>query len=288
MENFSYNDSELETHDGLKLHIRKWDQPGRTAKADIAFVHGFFEHSGRYAAEANFFNKSGYNFLTYDQRSHGLSEGKYRSYVGSFQNYERDYAMFLKEQKLGEDRPYFLFAHSMGGLVQCTHLIQNNTMPSGFKGAIFSAPLLSPDPNTSPLLQKIARLVGTLLPQLKVVSINHTAVSRDQKEIEKYLSDPLNYTEKMYAASGYNLLKQMKYVQTKLAAVKHPFLVLHGTDDKLSDIKGSKLLYKLASSEDKEIVILQDFKHEITKDLDHQEVLDKILSWIELRLNKKA
>ncbi len=278
-------DSQLKTHDGLTLHARKWDSLGVKAKGDIAFVHGFFEHSGRYHREAQFFNKAGYNFLTYDQRTHGLSEGKYRSYIDDFQNYDKDYALFLKEQKLGTERPFFLFAHSMGGLVQCTHLVQNGTMPDGFKGAIFSAPLLSPDPNIAPILKKISGLVGTLFPRLKAVDIDHTAVSRDPLEIQKYMSDPLIDKRKMYSASAYNLLKQMDYVQTKMSVVKIPFLILHGTDDKLSNIQGSQLLYKLAASKDKEIVILEDFKHEITKDIDHQIVMDKILSWIEHRIN---
>lgn len=282
---YPHIDSHIKTHDGLTLHVRKWNNVGVEAKADIAFVHGFFEHSGRYAREAQFFNKAGYNFSSYDQRSHGLSEGKYRSYVDDFQNYEKDYALFLKEQKLGKERPFFLFAHSMGGLVQCTHLVQNGTLPEGFKGAIFSAPLLSPDPNMAPILQKISGLIGTLLPRLKAIDIDHTAISRDPLEVEKYLNDSLISKEKMYAGSAYNLLKQMNYVQTKMSNIQIPFLILHGTDDKLSNIKGSQLLYKQAVSEDKEIVILKDFKHEITKDIDHQIVLDKILSWIEDRIN---
>jgi len=275
-------DSKIIAHDGTQLHTRSWKI--NKAKADIAFVHGFFEHCGRYEGEAHFFNEAGYNFLAYDQRTHGQSEGRYRSYVDNFSLYEKDYALFLSENNLGKERPYFLFSHSMGGLVHCSHLLNTKALPARHLGSIFSAPLLAPDPNTAPLLQKLSGVVGTLFPRLKVIDIDADAVSRDPKEVEKYIDDPLNYTEKMYAASGYHLLKQMKYVQSKMSTLEHPFLVMHGTNDKLSDISGSQMLYKSASSTDKELVVLQDFKHEITKDIDHHLVLEKILSWMDNRL----
>ena len=280
----THTDGILKTHDGLKLHTIRWDSLP-PAKADIAFVHGFFEHSGRYSNEAQFFTNAGYNFLAYDQRSHGLSEGKYRSFVKDFSNYERDYKLFLKENNLGKNRPYFLFSHSMGGLVQCSYLLDTTSTQARHKGSIFSAPLLSPDPNTAPLLQKMSGVVGTLLPRLKVIAIDANAVSRDPKEIEKYVNDPLNYTDKMYAASGFNLLKQMKKIQPLFSTLTHPFLVLHGTDDKLSDIGGSQTLYDQAASLDKEYMRLENFKHEITKDIDHHIVLNKILTWMDNRVD---
>lgn len=273
--------SKLTTHDGLTLNTHKWQIA--EAKADIYFVHGFFEHSGRYQNEARYFNNECFNFYAYDQRSHGLSEGKLRSYISSFDNYLTDYRTFLSEI-LDKSRPYFLFAHSMGGLVLCSYLLDQKTLGENFRGAIFSSPLLMPDKNTAPLLQKLSGIIGTLLPRLKVVAIDSSAVSRDPNEVAKYSNDPLIYTDKMYAGSAYQLLKQMKTVQSKLESFTHPFLVLHGTDDKLAEIDGSRLLYKKATSKDKEFVQLIDYKHEITKDLGKEKVLATISSWMNQRL----
>lgn len=277
----SLTTSKLDTKDGLHLHANNWliDSP----IANMHFVHGFFEHSGRYDREAQFFNEAGYNFYSYDQRTHGLSEGKLRSYVSSFDDYLEDYSFFLSKTTQG-DKPYFLFAHSMGGLVQCSYLLEEKELGSNFKGAIFSAPLLMPDKDTAPLLQKFSGVVGTLLPRLKAVAIDANAVSRDPAEVAKYVNDPLNYTDKMYASSGYQLLRQMKKVQAKLESFNHPFLVLHGTNDKLSEINGSKLLFNKANSQDKKFIELKDYKHEITKDLGKEKVLDDILSWMQQRI----
>ncbi len=271
----------LETKDGLVLHTNAWQTDSPIA--DIHFVHGFFEHSGRYEREAHFFNNQGFDFYSYDQRTHGLSAGEPRSFVASFDDYLEDYKHFLSST-IKEDKPYFLFSHSMGGLVLCSYLLDQKKLSENFKGAIFSAPLIMPDKNTAPLLQKLSGVVGTLFPRLKAVAIDANAVSRDPVEVEKYKSDPLNYTDKMYAGSGYQLLKQMKEVQNRLHEFTHPFLVLHGTDDKLTEIHGSRHLYKAAASVDKEFIELQNFKHEITKDLGKEEVLNTILSWMQKRI----
>ena len=269
------------SHDGLALVSKSWH--AADPKADIAFAHGFFEHCGRYANEASAFNAAGYHFHSYDQRTHGLSEGKRRSYVTDFEDYLKDYRIFLDQLNLGKERPYFLMAHSMGGLVTCSHLIDTSA-PTEMLGVILSAPLLQPDKDTAPLLQKISGLVGTLMPALKVIAIDPHAVSRDPDKVKAYVDDPLNYTDKMYAASGYHLLRQMRKIESQLNKIKTPLLIMHGTDDKLAELQGSQLLYASAKSTDKEFVQLKNYKHEITKDVDHEVVLDTMIKWMDERM----
>jgi alpha-beta hydrolase superfamily lysophospholipase len=273
----------MRTHDGLNLHTKAWTIPD--AKADILLAHGFFEHCERYDGEAAFLNHAGYSVYSYDQRTHGRSEGKRRSYISDFKAYSEDYKQYLDQLALGKDRPYFLLAHSMGGLVQVTHLIEHSSITdSNFKGALFTAPFIMPDRNTAPALQKIASIVGTLLPTLKVIEIDSNAISRDPDEIRKYNTDPLIYTDKMYAASGYHLIKQTKKIRPQLHKVTCPILILHGTDDKLAEIEGSRRLYADAASTDKELVELQDYKHEITKDIGKEKVLTMLKDWMDARI----
>lgn len=276
----TYTTANITTADKLSLTTHSWTVP--MPKAKIIFVHGFFEHGFRYKREAEYFNQEGINFYTYDQRSHGLSDGKYRSYVDNFQHYVDDYELFLNSPPKSTV-PTFLFAHSMGGLVLVSYLLYTSNKIDN-KGIILSAPLLMPDKNTAPLLQKMSGIVGTLFPRLKTIKIDANAVSSDPKEVEKYTSDPLNYTDKMYASSGYHLLKQMKKVQGDMTKFEWPYLILHGTDDKLAEIEGSRLLHSLASSEDKQFVELKDYRHEITRDIGHEHVLETILNWINKRI----
>ncbi len=282
MKSAKMNAHKLKSTDGLVLHLHSavCDNP----KADLVFIHGFFEHSGRYGDLAAYFNADNYNFYSYDQRSHGLSGGPYRSYVSSFENYISDLRTVLAHFNIGADRPFYLVSHSMGGLVLVSHLLEKKEVSPLFKGAIFSAPLILPDKDMAPLLQKLSGLIGTLFPKLKTIKLDSSHISRDPQEIKKYESDPLNYTDKMYAASGYQLLKQMRLIQPQLKQFDYPFLVLHGTDDKLAEVEGSKLLYKSAASRDKEFVPLEHFKHEILKEIDKEIVHSKIKTWMNARL----
>ena len=277
----SYDAYQMTAEDGIELFCHRW----RVAapKAIIIFVHGFFEHSGRYHEEAAYFNGEGFDFYSYDQRSHGKSGGKLRSYISSFQDYLSDYDQFLQSIDTS-GLPTFLVAHSMGGLVLVSHLLYNKSTPANFKGVVLSAPLLMPDRNTAPILQKMAGIVGTLFPTMKTVAIDANAVSRDPKEVQKYIDDPLNYTDKLYASSGHQLIKQMKKVQADLQQFQHPFLVLHSIDDALAEIEGSKLLYAQSPSEDKELLILENYKHEITKDIGKEMILEKIAEWMTIRI----
>jgi len=274
--------AKIRTQDGTSLHLHAWTKDG--SKADILFLHGFFEHSGRYKKEAKLLNSKGYNLYAYDQRTHGLSGGKYRSFIKDFNSYLQDYKTVISQLDLGTERPFYLMSHSMGGLVVCSYLLESNEMKKNFRGVIFSAPLLVPDSNTAPLLQKLSRVVGSLFPTLKTIQIDPNHISRDPEEINLYVSDPLNYTDKMYASSGYQLLKQMKKIQPLLPNFHYPFIVLHGTEDRLAEIKGSRLLYEYARSKDKELIELPKYKHEILKDLNHDIVWSKIITWMDQRL----
>ena len=269
------------TFDQLSLYTRSWliDEP----VGDIFFVHGFMEHCQRYDAEASFFNSHGFNFYSYDQRTHGKSDGPLRSFIKPFDNYLKDYDQFLSTKIKNSQRPFFLFSHSMGGLVQLSHLLKQPIKNKNFKGALFSSPFIKASQDVAPMLQKVAGIIGTLFPKLKTVKADPSAISRDQQEVDKYINDPLIYTEGLYAASGKNLLKQIKKVTKDFDKFDVPFIIQHGTDDKLAEIQGSKDLIKRCSSKDAVFIELSDFKHEITRDIGKEDVMTNFLNWMKER-----
>ena len=280
-----YKSNYLETKDGLKLHTHHWTVPD--PKATIIFTHGYCEHAGRYNSEAEYFNEFGFDFHSFDQRHHGQSDGEPRSYILEFENHISDLEIYIDKWKR-TDIPIFLMAHSMGGLVLISYLIERNPLLIQLRGVILSAPFLKPDKNTAPILQKLSSVVGTLFPKLKTVDIDATAISRDENEIKKYVNDPLNYNGKIHARSGYQLLKQMANVKNKFDKIEQSLLIMHGTNDKLAELEGSEALFKLCSSTDKEFIKLEGFKHEITRDIDFHIVRNKMQSWISERLNNNV
>ena len=267
---------------GTKLKTHKWmvDSP----IADILFVHGFGEHSQRYFSEANFFNQHKLNFLAYDQRTHGESEGKTRAYIKDFDNYTKEFGEFVNQHK-DQNRPYFLMSHSMGGLVTLSYLLKTKVRDSNFKGVIFSSPFLMPNKDTAPILQKLAGLIALIAPKLRTVKIDKKDISRDPKEQDSYVNDPLNFHGGIYAKSGATLIKQMKSIRSDFHTFKDPFIIQHGTIDQLAEFDGSQALYDESISEDKTFIPLKGFHHEITRDLGFEKVRQTYLDWVMERVH---
>lgn len=271
---------------GEKLRVNAWysDKP----IANIIFVHGFGEHSKRYHNEAQYFNTLGFNFLSYDQRTHGESSGSPRGYIKNFDNYIKEYeevlTYYLENDSANHTLPCFLMSHSMGGLVMLSYLLKSGNRPKQYKGAIFSSPFLMPNKDTAPFLQKISHIVAALLPKLKTVKIDAQHISRDPNEQKSYVSDPLNYHEGIYAATASSFLKQMKKISPAFKDFNDPYIIQHGTDDQLAEFLGSQSLFDQSKSEDKTLIPLKDYRHEITRELEWENVLKTYSNWMLTRL----
>ena len=265
--------------DGTELMLR--EARIEDAKADIFFCHGFKEYSGRYHAEAEFFNKAGYNFLCYDLRSHGESGGHPRSWINDFSDYTSDYLELIEYFRLGHERPYYTFAHSMGGLVTINALLEKDSLPIKPKAVLLSAPLLAPNADMAPLLQKLSSFVSMILPRLKTIKLDIEEISRDPEERKKYAEDPLIDTSGVYARTAYSLLRQMKATHARFKHFDYDFIVQHSRDDKLSEFGGSQKLYDNSSSQDKTLIELKEFRHEITREYGHEEIMQRFLDWLE-------
>lgn len=276
-------EGKIKSFDGTQLTTRTWltDQP---LKANVIFCHGLFEYAGRYDYEAEFFNKEGYSFYSFDQRTHGASDGKRRAFIKSFDNYVEDFGVFLNSTLEDKKQAHYIFAHSMGGLVTISFLLKEKYLDPSFKGILLSSPFLRSKDNMAPILQKMAGIIGTLFPTLRTVKARPNSISRDPEEVRKYIDDPLVYTEGIYAGTAFQMLKQAKMIETKLDRFNYPYLMMQGTDDQLAEIEGSKLLHSQSTSDDKEFVILENFKHEITRDIGRDGVLSKMTTWMDNRL----
>lgn len=273
----------INSHDGTSLRTRTWPTK-ETHQGNIIFCHGLFEYAGRYDYEAQYFNKNGYNFFTYDQRTHGESEGKRRAFIKSFDDYIDDYKVILENISQQFKKPFFLFSHSMGCTVMLSHLIKEKNNDPLLKGIIMSGPFIKSVDDMSPILQKCAGIIGKLFPSVRTISPRPNTISRDKEEVRKYINDPLVYIEGIYASTGYQMLNQSKILQEQLSRFDYPFLIMHGTDDSLADIKGSEKLYELSPSEDKTFIPLLDHKHEITRELERDKVLQQMIDWMNDRL----
>lgn len=267
------------------IHLNAWtlDEP----RADIILSHGFQEHSGRYEKEAAFFNRAGFNFLAYDLRGHGLSDGQPRAYIDDFslltEDLETVYTHYVQDNR----RPVFLFGHSLGGLVTVSFLINKPRYQEHINGMLLSAPLLMPNADMAPLLQKLSSVVSKLMPKLKTVKLDPNELSRDPGVVAGYINDPLVCHQGIHARTGYRFLQEMKKNQKLFDQIHTPFIIQHSKADRLTEHAGSQLLFETASSEDKVFVSLDEYKHEITRDQQNEQVLEDYLVWMEQRLQTR-
>jgi len=153
-------------------------------------------------------------------------------------------------------------------------------------GVILSAPAIEPDKNVAtPFMVAVARISSSLLPKFAPQHLDSTAVSRIMSVVEMYQKDPLVYRGNMRARWAYEFLQAMNRIRSQIASVRFPFLVVHGTADRLVQASGSQFFCTNASSSDKTIKLYESAYHELFNDIGKEQVFTDMLRWLQHRLD---
>ncbi|MBC6367527.1 alpha/beta hydrolase [Algoriphagus sp. AK58] len=269
------------THDGLKLFLQAWlpDAP----KAGLLLIHGMGEHSGRYAPLVEKLVAEGIAVFTFDGRGHGRSvDWKPDAYFASYQDYLEDIdALYGKVCAYLPGLPTFLYGHSMGGGMAAAYVIKYQPKAAG---VILSSPAIKEAEGTSKFLIAVSGIISKWLPRLKALKLDATRISRIPEEVQSYLSDPLNYTQAIPARTAHEVYQMMQVIQADAASFELPVLVVHGTEDGLTNPKGSELLVQKAQSEDKTLRLFPGGYHELIHDLDREELIQTVVDWVKERM----
>ncbi len=264
--------------DGLDFFERRWDS--ESAGAHLILLHGYAEHSGRYAGVAAALNGIGVTVHTYDQRGHGRSAGK-RGYVGNFDLLVSDLEVFIRRiRPQAEGRPLFLMGHSMGGLVLAAYAVSRGQGGIRPAGLIFSSPFLAIKEDVSSILIALARVLSTLTPWLPVARVNASGVSRDPEIVRAYETDPLVYQGPIRARTGAEFNAAIQRVRGRFDAITDPVFILHGSSDSLVPAAGSRYLYENCGSADKTLRVVEGGYHELFNDLEKHSLLAELCQWV--------
>ncbi len=136
----------------------------------------------------------------------------------------------------------------------------------------------------SPLLVLAAKTLGAVAPGLPVQQLDATAVSRDPAVVDAYNSDPLVYHGKVPAGIARALVVVGETMPQRAAALTAPLLVVHGSEDRLIDLDGSRQLVEAVGSSDVELKIYPGLYHEVFNEPERNQILDDVVSWINARL----
>ena len=137
-------DCTLKGVDGRKIAVDRYDRID--AKGTVVIVHGFTEGAVKFSELVYSLQQNGYAVLIYDQRGHGRSWRDERIqdpsliHVERFGEYVEDLKIICDQVLSTMPKPWYLFAHSMGGAVSSLFMEE---YPEVFAKAVLCAPMIA-------------------------------------------------------------------------------------------------------------------------------------------------
>ncbi|XP_032996940.1 monoglyceride lipase isoform X5 [Lacerta agilis] len=254
-QNVPYRDlPHLVNADGQYLFCRYW-KPSTPPRGLVFVAHGAGEHCCRYDDLAQMLTGINFFVFAHDHVGHGQSEGD-RMVVSDFHVFVRDSLQHIDLMKKDHPGlPVFLLGHSMGGAISILTACER---PNDFSGMVLISPLVVASPDVATPIK-----------------------------VDSYTTDPLVYHGGMKVSFVIQLLNAIAKIERALPKLTLPMLVLHGSPDKLCDIKGSYLLMDTAPSQDKTLKVYDEAYHALHKELPEvtASVLKEIQSWISQKLS---
>lgn len=269
---------------GQRVFTQSWMPKRRTLRATVLVLHGLNEHGGRYSSFASKLNAVGFGVFCMDWTGHGCSDGLH-GYVERLEYVVADARLYLK--MIAADHPEvpsFVFGHSTGAAIALWMALHPQAGAS-LAGLVLTSPAIQIDVG-NPVLGAIAPLGSALLPRHKLPKGDSSGahVSRDPAALLAKYSDPLVYTAGLRIRTGYEVLSSALALQRRLRQVAVPFLVMHGTRDKVTEPAGSKALYEAAPAAPKKLLLYEGLMHDLLFEPEKEQVVADILFWMEERL----
>lgn len=250
---------------GNALFCRSWVPSIGNMKAILVIIHGLNEHSGRYAHFASQLTACSFGVYAMDWIGHGGSDGLH-GYVPSLDWVVADTEIFVEKIRLENPCvPCFLFGHSTGGAVVLKAALFSQ-MDTALKGIILTSPALRVKPAHA-IVGAVAPIFSLVLPKYQFKGANKRGipVSRDPAAMQAKYSDPLVYTGPIRIRTGHEILRISSYLTQNMRSVTVPFLVLHGTADRVTDPLSSQDLYRQAASQHKDIRLYDGLLHDLQR-----------------------
>jgi len=298
--------------DGTRLQLRRWRNTA--PKAILHIVHGMAEHSQRYASLAQCLNKEGIEVWAADQRGHGETAGNKENDPGrggllghcadgdGFFRVTKDIDILNKAiMKEYPGIPLFLMGHSWGSFITQSYIENFNTPLAGCILAGTRGPdglKISIGARVMDFLtflgneRKGSRAAKALAdgPNNKAFKPNRTEfdwLSRDEKEVDTYITDPLCgflcslgfYRDMTRALKQIHKPENMRKIRKEL-----PVYIIFGSADPVGDMGLSPaalvVSYKHLGITNLESVIYPDARHELFNETNREEVITSLISWL--------
>lgn len=303
-ENFTFTGEE-----GLQIYAYKWSpEQENQIKGIVQIAHGMAEGAHRYESLATYLTSHGYIVYAHDHRGHGQTGDKVGQIGILAKENGFDYLVqdvhTLSEliHKDYPQLPLILLGHSMGSFVAQRYIMDygkdiQGVILSGSNGkqgilldiGLWIAKKEKDKIGRNTPSNKLDKLIfGTYNKQFGKTRTSFDWLSRDEKEVDKYIEDP--YCGGVFSAGFfYDFLTGLKYIgkleNKKTIPVTLPIYIFSGDKDPVGrNGKGIVDLvkdYKKVGIQKVEYKLYPDGRHEMLNEINRAKVMKDILDWIE-------
>lgn len=282
---YTRSESFFNGYDGAKLFLQKWTSKStqsESARGTILITHGHAEHSDCYARLIQALDGQSWNFIGWDMRGHGKSEGP-RGYAKDFDEYVLDFKTFI-DHTLGffdvHNKPIVLLAHSMGALVQTCALAEKKHLNDIIAGQILSSPLFGVAVEVPAWKDKGASLINALLPKVTLGNeVRNASLTRDLDIIREYEQDTYRHN-RMSAGVYLGLKRELERVLSKAGDITIPTLLHMSDNDPIVSSPAAIKFFDALSSANKTLKIFEGAKHELYNDIIRAEVFKTVIDFL--------
>ncbi|MFC9518091.1 alpha/beta hydrolase [Nocardiaceae bacterium NPDC056970] len=275
-----HTESEFAGVHGTRIVYDVW-RPDGPPTGILLLAHGLGEHARRYDHVVERLVGLGLVVYAPDHRGHGRSGGK-RIELHDWSEFIDDLhrlSAIATAENPGLDR--FLLGHSMGGAIALSYALDHQDELSGL---ILSAPAVDVVGGKPKIVVEIGKILGRFAPGIPVETLDAKSVSRDPAVVAAYESDPLVHHGKVKAGIARGMILAAESFPARLPSLTLPVLLLHGTDDHLAAISGSRMIAAHAGSKDLTLKTYDGLFHEVFNEPEQEKVLDDLVDWLRPRL----
>ena len=271
----------LSAADGDCLETYAWEPDGQDARAVVVVAHGLHDHGRRYGGLAAALNEVGVAVYAFDQRGHGASGGDPQRFdsIDQLVGDLSDVAALARAAHPG--LPVFYYGHSMGGLV----VAHATARASGeLAGSIVSSAALAFSDDTGPFKRRVVGLLSALFPGMGLDEVDPDDVVSSPEARAALAEDDVILRDPLPARTADTLLDGIAAIDEQMEALRAPLLILHGTADTLTEVKGSEALAERAGSSDKTLRLFDGLRHDMLHEDTGAEVAQAIVEWVSARV----
>jgi alpha-beta hydrolase superfamily lysophospholipase len=125
-------------------------------------------------------------------------------------------------------------------------------------------------------------------PHLHVLDLENKLFSRDPAVVRALDEDPLIPQMKYPTQTVAAMVRATERVKAEFSRITLPVLIMHGTEDKVTEPSGSQLFYDNAGSQDKTLELYEGYAHDLFADVGKERPMADVIAWLEARIHVAA